>query len=42
MKAVVTKPGATGNLALAEAPEPRPDSGGGALIRVKAFLAQSG
>ena len=36
MKAVVTKPGAIGNLVLAEAPEPRPDSNEG-LIRVGVY-----
>ena len=41
MKAVVTKPGATGNLAFAEAPDPRPDADE-ALIRVKAFSVNRG
>jgi NADPH2:quinone reductase len=41
VKAVVTKPGATGNVVLAEAPEPTPDSDE-ALIRVKAFSLNRG
>jgi NADPH:quinone reductase len=41
VKAVVTKPGATGDVVLAETPEPSPDSDE-ALIRVKAFSLNRG
>jgi NADPH:quinone reductase-like Zn-dependent oxidoreductase len=41
MRAVVTKPGATGSLIIAEAPEPSPDSDE-ALIGVKAFSLNRG
>src|SRR5215831_162715 len=41
MRAVVTKPGATGSLVIAEASEPIPDSDE-ALVRVKAFSLNRG
>ena len=41
MRAVVTNPGATGSLVIAETPEPNPDSDE-ALVRVKAFSLNRG
>jgi NADPH:quinone reductase len=41
MRAVVTNPGATGSLVIAETPEPNPDSDE-TLVRVEAFSLNRG